>query len=84
MADELRAKAEIDGELEIAALANTPKALVSRVVKAWLESREVPVGALSFEHITAVTRLITDPRVGPTVRVAGGVEVVRQSGRLRA
>lgn len=84
MADELRAKAEIDGELEIAALANTPKALVSRVVKAWLESRGVPVGALSFEHITAVTRLITDPRVGPTVRVAGGVEVVRQSGRLRA
>ena len=80
----LRAEAEVAGELVIAALAQAPRALVSRVVKTWLESRGVPIGALSFEHITAVTRLIIDPRVGSTVRVAGGVEVVRQSGRLRA
>lgn len=79
-----KAQAEHDGELDISALSSLPRAIVSRVVKSWLESQGVPLGALTFEHITAVTRLITDPRVGPNVRVAGGVEVVRQSGRLRA
>jgi tRNA(Ile)-lysidine synthase len=74
-----------DGQtLIIEVLKTQPKAVMSRVVKAWLEANGAGLGSLTYEHISAVTRLIVDPRVRPSVRVAGGVEVVRESGRLRA
>ncbi|MEY4323456.1 MAG: hypothetical protein RL410_1237 [Actinomycetota bacterium] len=80
---ELELHARLDGgELDINNFAQLPKAISTRCVRMWLLL--CGVGQLSFEHINAVWRLATDPRVQGPVKVAGGVEVSKASGRLRA
>jgi tRNA(Ile)-lysidine synthetase-like protein len=72
----------INGELDISNFAKLPKAVSTRCVRMWLLLRGV--NQLNFEHIDAVWRLATDTRVQGPVKVVGGVEVSKASGRLRA
>ena len=69
-------------ELKIDAFDKLPRAISTRCIRIWLTMRGV--SQLSFEHIDAIWRLATDPRITGPVKVAGGVEVSRASGRLRA
>ena len=75
-------KRVIDNELDIEGLAQLPRAIATRCIRIWLSVRGVNQAA--FEHIDAVWRLATDPRVTGPVKVAGGVDVSKASGRLRA
>jgi tRNA(Ile)-lysidine synthase len=74
----------VDTELDTAEIVRHPMAIQTRVLRSWLVSRNAPSATLTFEHVLAVHRLIIDPRITGPVKVAGGLEVHRSSGRLRA
>lgn len=74
----------VDHELDTAEILRHPMAIQTRVLRSWLVSRTAPSASLTFEHVLAVHRLIVDPRITGPVKVAGGLEVHRTSGRLRA
>jgi len=84
LAQDLLTTCRSEAELVLDSLTLVPPALISRVIRLWLIERGAPVSSLTFEHITAVTRLACDPRVQGPATVAGGVEVFKASGRLRA
>lgn len=71
------------GECELAGLAGQPVALVSRVLRLWLIAQGVPGDTLGFDQLRELVRLATDPAVRGPIRLAAGVEVEKQSGRLR-
>lgn len=71
-------------ELEVAGLAPEPLALQTRLVRLWLLRVGVPGSDLGYQHIRTVHRLATDPRMQGPVRLPAGVEIGRESGRLRA
>lgn len=72
----------INNELDIEGFAQLPRAISTRCIRIWLSVRGVKQA--SYEHIDAVWRLATDSRVSGPVKVAGGVDVFKASGRLRA
>jgi tRNA(Ile)-lysidine synthase len=64
----------------IAALAEQPVAIVSRVLKRWAESAGCP--PLSAVHVTQLTRLVRQWHGQGPIELPGGYRVVRTSGRL--
>lgn len=73
----------IENELLVGELVAQPQAIQTRVVHHWLISRGVPGAGLTSEHVFAVCRMATDPQIKGPIKVAGGVEVHKASGRLR-
>ena len=68
------------GQLEVAMVASLPRALRTRVLRAWA----LGIGATecSAEHTAALDALITDWRGQGPVDLPGGVRVARASERL--
>jgi tRNA(Ile)-lysidine synthase len=73
--------ATVDG-LDVEALAGLPEAVRSRVVRVWLLDGGCPPGGLTAAHVARVTRLVTHWRGQGAVALPGGVEALRDCGRL--
>ena len=73
----------IEKELIISELNIQPLAIQTRIVHHWLLARNVPADGLTSDHVFAVCRLAADPKLKGPIKVAGGVEVQKASGRLR-
>lgn len=84
IANQVFQKVVVEQEIDTTEILRHPMAIQTRVLRAWLVSRKAPSASLTFEHVLAVHRLIIDPRITGPVKVAGGLEVHRASGRLRA
>lgn len=82
-AAELYEACAVGSELTCSGLRSQPAAISKRVVRSWLIDCGVPAAGLTRLHIEAVHRLATDSTVLGPVKVAGGVEVAKASGRLR-
>ena len=66
----------------LAALAELPDAIRTRVLHAWARDLGAPGGALSHRHVAALDALVTDWHgQGPTT-LPGGIVVARRSGDL--
>ncbi|MEN9692683.1 MAG: tRNA lysidine(34) synthetase TilS [Actinomycetota bacterium] len=76
-------KCIIENELLIGELLNHPLAIQSRIVHHWLVNKGVSPTSLSSDHIFAICRMAKDPQVKGPIKVTGGVEVQKASGRLR-
>ncbi|HSN06422.1 MAG TPA: tRNA lysidine(34) synthetase TilS [Candidatus Angelobacter sp.] len=76
------ADAAADGTLVVTTLAALPEALRSRVVRSWLLDGGCPAGSLTATHVARVTRLVTHWRGQGAVALPGGVEALRDCGRL--
>jgi tRNA(Ile)-lysidine synthase len=75
----------MDGEdIKTAEVGALHLAIQTRIIRSWLVQRGANSAALTLDHVMAIHRLMTDPRVTGPVNVAGGLEVRRESGRLRA
>ena len=72
-----------DGALPVDRLAALPGALLSRQVRTWLLGSGVPVGSLGADHVQRVVRLVTAWHGQGAVALPGGVEALRDCGRLR-
>jgi tRNA(Ile)-lysidine synthase len=72
----------VDGELPAADLEESHEAVRSRVVRAWLVDGGCPAGGLTAAHVVRVTRLVTHWRGQGPVALPGGVEALRDCGRL--
>jgi tRNA(Ile)-lysidine synthase len=83
IASKLYPKLLIENELLIGELISQPMAIQTRVVHHWLLSRGVPANGLNADHVFAVCRMAAEPSVKGPIKVAGGVEVQKASGRLR-
>ncbi len=81
-ANDLIAGAEVPGQLDVRLLEPLARALRTRTIRLWLFEHGVPAGRLSAEHVQRVDTLVTDWRGQGAVAVPGGVEVVRDCGRL--
>lgn len=71
-----------DGGLPVADLEESPEAVRSRVLRAWLVDGGCPAGSLTAAHVVRVTRLVTHWRGQGPVALPGGVEALRDCGRL--
>ena len=69
-------------DLDCAALAELPRAIRSRVLRAAIYSAGAPSGSLSADHLSAVESLVTSWHGQGEVSLPGGVKVARISGRL--
>ena len=69
-------------DLDCAALAELPRAIRSRILRAAIYAAGAPSGSLSADHLAAVEALITSWRGQGEVSLPGGVKVARISGRL--
>jgi tRNA(Ile)-lysidine synthase len=69
-------------DLDCAALAELPRAIRSRVLRAAIYAAGAPSGTLSADHLSAVELLVTSWHGQGEVSVPGGVKVARISGRL--
>ena len=69
-------------DLDCAALAELPRAIRSRVLRAAIYSAGAPGGSLSADHLSAVESLVTSWHGQGEVSLPGGVKVARISGRL--
>lgn len=69
-------------DLDCAALAELPRAIRSRVLRAAIYSAGAPGGSISADHLAAVEALVTSWRGQGEVSLPGGVKVSRISGRL--
>lgn len=69
-------------ELDCAALAELPRAIRSRILRAAIYAAGAPSGSLSADHLAAVEALITSWHGQGEVSLPGGVKVARISGRL--
>ncbi len=69
-------------DLDCAALAELPRAIRSRVLRAAIYAAGAPGGSLSADHLAAVEALITSWRGQGEASLPGGVKVARISGRL--
>jgi tRNA(Ile)-lysidine synthase len=72
-----------DGALDVEPLEALHPALLSRQVRTWLVESGVPAGSLGAEHVGRVVRLVTRWRGQGAVALPGGVEALRDCGRLR-
>jgi tRNA(Ile)-lysidine synthase len=71
-----------DGSLDVAALAELPPAVRTRLLRDLALRLGVPAGALAARHIDALDALVTDWHGQGAVDLPGGREVVRTAGRL--
>ena len=69
-------------DLDCAALAELPRAIRSRVLRAAIYLAGAPGGSLSADHLSAVESLVTSWHGQGEVSLPGGVKVARISGRL--
>ena len=69
-------------DLDCAALAELPRAIRSRVLRAAIYAEGAPSGSISADHLAAVEALVTSWRGQGEVSLPGGVKVARISGRL--
>lgn len=69
-------------ELDIATLADLPRAVRTRVMRQAIYLAGAPTGSLSAEHIEPIEALITAWKGQGPVSLPGGVTVTRISGRL--
>ena len=75
--------ARVDNDLSIVALANEEHAISTRAIRLWLLELQVPGAALDFNALVRLQRLVRESdQVGPIS--LPGVDVVKESGRLRA
>ena len=84
MAQNVLHLALVDGDLSIDALRAEPPAVVTRVVRLWLLGHGVEGESLGFARVMSVARLAVDNSITGPLALAGGIEVRRESGRLRA
>jgi tRNA(Ile)-lysidine synthase len=69
-------------DLDCAALAELPRAIRSRVLRAAIYAAGAPSGSVSADHLTGVEALVTSWRGQGEASLPGGVKVARISGRL--
>ena len=69
-------------DLDCAALAELPRAIRSRILRAAIYAAGAPSGTLSADHLSAVESLVTSWHGQGEVSLPGGVKVARISGRL--
>lgn len=69
-------------DLDCAALAELPRAIRSRILRAAIYAAGAPSGSISAEHLSAVEALVTSWRGQGESSLPGGVKVARISGRL--
>lgn len=69
-------------DLDCAALAELPKAIRSRILRAAIYAAGAPSGSVSADHLAAVEALVTSWRGQGEASLPGGVKVARISGRL--
>ena len=69
-------------DLDCAALAELPRAIRSRVLRAAIYAAGAPSGTLSADHLAAVESLVTSWHGQGEASLPGGVKVARISGRL--
>jgi tRNA(Ile)-lysidine synthase len=69
-------------DLDCAALAELPRAIRSRVLRAAIYAAGAPSGSVSADHLAGVEALVTSWRGQGEVSLPGGVKVARISGRL--
>ena len=69
-------------DLDCAALAELPRAIRSRVLRAAVYAAGAPSGTLSADHLSAVESLVTSWHGQGEASLPGGVKVARISGRL--
>ena len=69
-------------DLDCAALAELPRAIRSRVLRAAIYAAGAPNGSVSADHLSGVEALITSWRGQGEASLPGGVKVARISGRL--
>jgi len=69
-------------DLDCAALAELPRAIRSRILRAAIYAAGAPSGSLSADHLAAVEALVTSWHGQGEVSLPGGVKVARISGRL--
>ena len=69
-------------DLDCAALAELPRAIRSRILRAAIYAAGAPSGSISADHLTAVEALVTSWRGQGEASLPGGVKVARISGRL--
>ena len=70
-------------ELVCSGFGSHPAAVTKRVIRLWLLGRGVSAAGLTRLHIESVYRLATEGAISGPVKVVGGVEVFKASGRLR-
>lgn len=73
-----------DLSIEVSALANEPAAIRSRILHLWAAKLGASTGALASVHVEALCALVSEWRGQGPVHLPGGIEVVREHGRLRA
>ncbi len=71
-----------EGTLDVVDLEPLSDAVRSRVVRQWLIDNGSPAGRLGAEHVQRVCRLVTHWTGQGAVALPGGVEAVRDYGRL--
>ena len=69
-------------DLDCAALAELPRAIRSRVLRAAIYAAGAPNGSVSADHLSGVEALVTSWRGQGEASLPGGVKVARISGRL--
>ena len=69
-------------DLDCAALAELPRAIRSRVLRAAIYAAGAPSGSVSADHLSGVEALVTSWRGQGEASLPGGVKVARISGRL--
>jgi tRNA(Ile)-lysidine synthase len=69
-------------DLDCAALAELPRAIRSRVLRAAIYAAGAPGGSVSADHLSVVEALVTSWRGQGEASLPGGVKVGRISGRL--
>ncbi|MFU8852738.1 tRNA lysidine(34) synthetase TilS [Micromonospora sp. SL1-18] len=83
-ADALATARAPGGGLAVAALADLPPAVRTRVLRAWARELGAPGGALAHCHIRALDALVIDWRGQGPVLLPGGIPVTRHEGVLAA
>ena len=74
--------ASVPGDLDVEALEPLVRAVRSRIMRTWLIDGGVPAGRLSAEHVNRLDALVSEWKGQGAVALPGGVEVVRDCGRL--
>jgi tRNA(Ile)-lysidine synthase len=69
-------------DLDCAALAELPRAIRSRILRAAIYAAGAPSGSLSADHLSAVESLVASWHGQGEASLPGGVKVARISGRL--
>jgi tRNA(Ile)-lysidine synthase len=69
-------------DLDCAGLAELPRAIRSRILRAAIYAAGAPSGSVSADHLSGVEALVTSWRGQGEASLPGGVKVARISGRL--